>query len=105
MLVVDINQNDEFTHQVHCMLCGTKSVSEDGDITECKHLVYIGISEVEGEPVFDKNNIGGTYIKDGEEENKDYEYFQENLDDNYLCISLHDPNIIPGFSYHIYKVR
>jgi hypothetical protein len=100
MKVIPIQDNNNLTRKVHCFLCGTIS-ENDGEINECNHLVFVSCNEMD-EPIYDKNDLFNSY----EENNSDEDvigYLLEELSNDYVCISMCEPE--PGQStlYFIYK--
>ena len=103
MQIINIDNNNAMDRKPHCIVCGSSS-SDNGDMKECKHLVYISSSEMDTEPIYDKNNLLDKYNDVGDDEITMFEYLTDNLNDNYVCITINDPVPVPGDWYCIYNI-
>ena len=58
MHLIPIKTTDTTT--IHCPLCGALSLSAEGTITACAHLVYVSSSETLDDPWHDPKGVGGS---------------------------------------------
>lgn len=55
MQIVEMLTGDDVT--LHCPKCGTKSMTDKGEITACEHLLYVSSSETPHDPWYKDESV------------------------------------------------
>tara|TARA_Y100000031_G_C7975546_1_gene272371 strand:+ start:286 stop:588 length:303 start_codon:yes stop_codon:yes gene_type:complete len=99
--MIETELTDDGEIKIHCPFCGIRTHNEVGDISECEHLYYVGISET-NDPMFDRGDALSDLDPD---DDWPFDHLKNKLSDQFLCFSLHTPAPGTMHFYLIYEIK